>query len=60
VKSKPSYWYTAVGAGHIDSVRWAVDAALPFALMTFFEREDAKRYFEALPNTKEWSFVAKK
>ena len=60
VRSSPSYWYTAMGAGHINSVKWAEDAALPFALFTLFERQDAKQYFEGLPSAREWSFVAKR
>jgi len=60
VRSSPSYFYTANGAGHINSVRWSEDALLPFALYVLFERQDAKEYFEYLPNAREWSLVDKK
>ena len=60
VKSSPSYFYTANGAGHVNSVRWAEDALLPFALYVLFDRQDAKEYFEYLPNAPEWSLVDKK
>lgn len=53
------YWYTAVGAGHIDSVRWAAEGgtSLSFANMVFYDSDRARDHFFSLTDSRYWEAV---